>query len=140
MKHLLAFSERVGNFQFWRYLTNFWTVIFLGAIIYDYIYHNLLDEQEIILVIAGIYCASLAIYSAEKEFRRWHHMHDSIHPGEMYAIIWTVFVFGLIAVQSYLQLEYHMPPEVGASYIAVISILAITRESKNLFKKKSKRE
>lgn len=139
MRHLLRFSEKIGNFRFWRLLTNFWTGIFYVAIVYDLFSHNSLDENHVILAVAGIYCASLAIYSAEKEFRRWHDMHSSMHPGEVYAFIWTIFILALIIVQVSLNIEYHMPPEVSASYIAVISILALTRESKNLYKKKGKK-
>lgn len=139
MRHLLHFSEKIGNFRFWYLVVNFWTIVFYGAIIYDFLNHNVLDHNNIILAVAGIYCAALAIYSAEKEFRRWHHMHSSMHPGEVYAIIWTVFVVALIIAQVSFGYEYHMPPEVSASYIAVISILALTRESKNLYKKKGKK-
>lgn len=139
MKSFLIFSEKVGNFKFWRRMVNFWTVIFMIAIVFDYLNENILADQEIILAIAGIYCAALAIYSAEKEFRRWHHMHSSMHPGEMYALVWTVFIIVLVGVQTFIRLPYHMPPEVSASYIAVISVLAITRESKNLYKKKGRK-
>jgi uncharacterized membrane protein YhaH (DUF805 family) len=139
MRNLLNISDRIGNFRFWRMITNFWTIVFFCTIVYDFLNRNALDENHIILAVAGIYCASLAIYSAEKEFRRWHHMHDSVHPGEMYTIIWTVFIIALIAAQMFLHLEYKMPPEVSASYIAVITILALTRESKNIYKKKGKR-
>jgi len=120
-------------------VTNFWTIIFLAAIVYDYSHANALADADILIALAAIYCAALAIYSAEKEFRRWHDMHDSIHPGELYAIIWTAFILILIVVQAFIGLKYHMPPEVSASYIAVISILAITRESKNLYGTKIKR-
>ncbi|HEY0907856.1 MAG TPA: hypothetical protein VGE35_00745 [Candidatus Paceibacterota bacterium] len=136
MKFLLNTSEKIGNFGFWRILTNFWTVVFYIAITYDFFSHNALDENHIILAVAGIYCASLAIYSAEKEFRRWHHMHQTMHPGEMYALLWTLFIIALITAQVTTGVEYHMPPEVSASYIAVISILALTRESKNMYKRK----
>lgn len=139
MKSFLNISERIGNFKFWRIVTNFWTVVFLAAIIFDFLKGNMLAESDVLLAVAGIYCAALAIYSAEKEFRRWHNMHNSIHPGEMYAIIWTIFIILLIAVQAFLHLPYRMPPEVSASYIAVISILALTRESKNLYKKNKNR-
>jgi hypothetical protein len=140
MKSFLLISERVGNFRFWRRIVNFWTFVFFSAIVYDFAKANVLTDSDILLAIAGIYCASLAIYSAEKEFRRWHHMHKSMHPGETYAIIWTIFIIALIVAQAILRLPYRMPPEVSASYIAVISILAITRESKNLYKKKEKSE
>ncbi len=138
MKSFLVFSERIGNFKFWRNIVNFWTLIFLTAIVYDFIEHNILANSDILIAIAAIYCAGLAIYSAEKEFRRWHNMHDSMHPGEVYTIIWTVFIIALITAQALLRLNYHMPPEVSASYIAVLSVLAITRESKNLYKSKKK--
>lgn len=139
MRSLLRFSERIGNFKFWFTVVNFWTFVFFAAIVYDFMTENYLAEHEIILAVAGIYCAALAIYSAEKEFRRWHHMHSSMHPGEVYALIWTAFVVGLVVVQVILHYPYHMPPEVSASYIAVISILALTRESKNLYKKKGRK-
>ena len=139
MRTFLNFSERVGHFRFWYHFVNFWTFIFLAAIVYDLFTANSFADANILLAIAGIYCASLAVYSAEKEFRRWHHMHKSMHPGEAYAIIWTIFIIALIAVQAWLRLPYRMPAEVSASYIAVISILAITRESKNLYKKKANR-
>ncbi|MFA6095504.1 MAG: hypothetical protein WC767_01550 [Candidatus Paceibacterota bacterium] len=138
MKHFLGFSERVGNFNLWRRFVNFWTFIFLSAIVYDFFNRNVLVESDIMIAIAAIYCAALAVYSAEKEFRRWHHMHKSMHPGEVYALIWTIFIIIFIIAQASLQLEYRMPPEVSASYIAVISILAITRESKNLYKNKKR--
>jgi len=119
----------------WRKITNFWCLIFFVAIVYDFMHDNYLSNNEILLAIAAIYCATLAIYSAEKEFRRWHHMHESIHPGEVYAIVWTILVVGLVAASIIFKLPYHMPPEVSASYIAVISILALTRESKSYYRK-----
>jgi hypothetical protein len=138
MTSLLRLSERIGNFRFWRIVTNFWTGVFFVAIVYDFFSENMLSDADILLALAAIYCASLAIYSAEKEFRRWHHMHSSMHPGEVYTIVWTVFIVGLIIAQAFLHRHYHMPHVVSASYVAVISILAITRESKNLYKKKGK--
>ena len=122
----------------WRHVTNFWSLVFFLAIIYDFFENNYLSHAEILLAIAAIYCASLAIYSAEKEFRRWHNMHDAIHPGEVYAIVWTALVIALVIGAIIFKIPYHMPPEVSASYIAVISILALTRESKNYYKKKEK--
>lgn len=139
MKVLLKISENIGNFRFWRLVVNFWTGVFFVAIAYDFVADNVFAHSDIMIAVAAIYCASLAIYSAEKEFRRWHHMHDSIHPGEMYVIIWTIFIIFLIAAQAVFHPDYRMPPEVSASYIAVISILALTRESKNMYKRKGKK-
>lgn len=139
MRNLAPVIQKLGSFGNWRRIVNFWSIVFFAAIIYDFLHENALYESEILLAVAGIYAAVLAIYSAEKEFRRWHHMHDGIHPGEAYALIWTVLVIGLVIAQIILHYPYHMPPEVSASYIAVVSILAITRESKNFYKRKKGR-
>ncbi len=131
--------KNLGSFNGWRIIVNFWTFIFFAAILYDFFNKNILSDDDVLLAIAGIYAAALAIYSAEKEFRRWHHMHKSIHPGEMYSIIWTVLILFLIAGTAIYKVPYHMPAEVSASYIAMISILAITRESKNFYKRRDKK-
>lgn len=138
MSLLVRISERAGKFGFWRALVNFWTLLFFVAIIYDFFHANILGMNNIILTIAAIYCAALAIYSAEKEFRRWHRSHSSMHPGEIYAILWTILIMGIIIGQATLDISYEIPPEVSASYIAVITILAITRESKNQYKKRNR--
>lgn len=138
MKLLNSFLQKSGSFRVWRVVVNFWSFVFFAAIIYDFFNDNMLSENEILLAIAGIYAAALAIYSAEKEFRRWHHMHDGMHPGEIYAVMWTFLIMFIIFYDVVHPSAYHMPPEVSASYIAVISILAITRESKNFYKKKRK--
>jgi hypothetical protein len=139
MKALQRISERLTNFRSWRLAVDFWTGVFFAAIIYDFFRENFIADSQIMIAIATIYVAILAFYSAEKEFRRWHHMHTSMHPGEAYVLIWTVFIVLLISAQAFLHLDYHMPPEVSASYIAVVSILALTRESKNWYKKKDKK-
>jgi uncharacterized membrane protein YhaH (DUF805 family) len=138
MWNLLPRLERLGSFQTWRYLTNFWSIIFFLAIIYDFFFGNVLANNNVILAIAAIYGASLAIYSAEKEFRRWKNMHDSMHPGEVYVILWTILILFLIVGETFFDIPYKIPPEVSTAYIVVISILALTRESKNYYKRKKK--
>jgi len=126
----------IKSFKFWRWTTNAWTLIFFIAIAYDFFNGNVLVNNDVILTLAAIYVALLGIFSAEKEFRRWNNMHDSIHPGELYALVWTALIVSLIIGGIYMNKSYHLPAEVSASYIAVISILAITRESKNFYKKR----
>ena len=139
LRRFFRLISKLGSFKTWHTVVNFWTFVFFIAIIYDFFNDNALSHNEILLAIAGIYAACLAIYSAEKEFRRWHHMHASIHPGEVYVIVWTILVIFLIGGDIFWHVPYQMPAEVSASYIAVISILAITRESKNFYKRKHKK-
>ncbi|MEY2664435.1 MAG: hypothetical protein RIT04_243 [Candidatus Parcubacteria bacterium] len=126
----------------WRHLTNFWTIVFFIAIVYDFITDNALDHENIILIISVLYGSALAIYSAEKEFKRWHDSHKTLHPGELYVILWTLLVFGLLIVNIFLEKHYEIPAEVRATYVVVIGILALTKESKHLYKriKKSDRK
>ena len=123
---------------FWRHLTNFWTVIFFIAIVYDFILNNALDHDNIILIISVLYGSALAIYSAEKEFKRWHDCHQTLHPGELYVILWTLLVFGLLIANIFLEKPYEIPAEVRATYVVVIGILALTKESKHLYKRVKK--
>ncbi len=126
-------------FKFWRWVTNVWTFVFFVAIIYDFYTTNALVANDVLLALAAIYAASLGVFSAEKEFRRWNNMHDSMHPGELYTLVWTLLIVFLFVGGIFINKSYRLPAEVSASYIAVISILAITRESKNIYRQKKKR-
>lgn len=130
--------QRLGSFGTRRRIVNLWTLIFFAAIVYDFFNDNFLSKNEILIALAAVYTALLAIYSAEKEFRRWHHAHKSMHPGEMYSILWTILFIFLIAGAILYKVDYHIPSEVTASYVGVIGILAITRESKNFYKQRTK--
>ena len=120
----------------WRKLTTFWTIVFFAAIIYDFITGNRLDNANLLLPIAVVYDAVLAIYSAEKEFKRWNDNHKKrIHPGELYVILWTALIFGLLILSVIFHESYHVPSEVSSSYVVAIGILAITKESKYLYRR-----
>jgi len=130
----LGHNKGMKTTALWRNLTKFWTIVFFAAIIYDFITHNSLDSSNLLLPIAVIYDAILAIYSAEKEFKRWHDCHETIHPGELYVILWTILIFGLLVLAAIFHQSYHVPAEVSSSYVVVIGILAITKESKHFYR------
>ena len=117
---------------FWRYITNLWCLISYTAIIYDFIYnHALGDLLPSILV---IYVALLTIFVGAKEFERWYETHQSRHPGELFVIGWTIVIVGIVIAKVVLHKNYSIPGEVMATYIAVLSIMAITQKSKSLRK------
>lgn len=95
--------------------------------------------QQILGPLSAIYIAALAIYTGDKEFNRWSDYHDSQHPGEMFVIGWTILLILIILADIVFMKPYKMPGEVTSTYIAVLSILAITQKSKNLYSKKRKR-
>ncbi|MDB5253963.1 MAG: hypothetical protein JWL80_29 [Parcubacteria group bacterium] len=116
---------------FWRYTVNFWTVLLFIIIIRDFMLRGALEN--LLGPAAAIYVASLAVYSAEKEFERWQDYRIGRHPGEIYVVLWTLLLFGLF-VADYLQgSDYKISSEVISTYIVVLGILALTKRSKNLF-------
>ncbi|QQR82775.1 hypothetical protein IPJ70_01545 [Candidatus Campbellbacteria bacterium] len=134
MKSIL---ENFGlNSYSWRYVLNGWCLLLFGVIIWDFITSN--GIPNIVEPVSVIYTAILAIYSTEKEFERWHDQLSGRHMGEVYVIVWTILLLGLFIVGMVFRYTYIMPTEVIATYIAVISILAITKKSKGFYLKKKK--
>lgn len=125
-------EEHIIKDSFWRYMTNFWSIVVWIAIIYDFKYeHALGDVLSSILV---IYIALLTIFVSAKEFERWYENHQGRHPGELFVIGWTVLIVGLLMAKVAIHKEYAIPSEVVATYIAVLSVMAITQKSKTMKK------
>lgn len=116
---------------FWRYMVGFWTILLFFVIVEDFI--SVGGLENIIGPIAAIYTASLTIYSAEKEFERWRNYSLGKHPGELYVILWTVLIATIFILSYITNNHYRMSPEILATYIVVLGVLAITRKSKNIY-------
>jgi len=126
----------IKDFKFWRYLINVWSVLFFMVVIADFLTNNACNK--IINVLATLYIAILAIYVSDKEFERWYNRHRGQHPGELFVIIWTILIFFLVMSTLVFSRPYQIPGAVISAYIAVLTILAITRKSKELYKHKNK--
>jgi hypothetical protein len=122
--------------RIWRWLVNVWTFVLFFFILADFFNNGGLDN--ILGPVAAIYVASLAIYSAEKEFERWQLYSVGRHPGEVYVFIWTMLVIGMFVYTLVTKSSYKMSQEIFSTYIVVLGILAITRKSKNLFKERNR--
>lgn len=120
-----------NDYNFWRYLINFWSVLFFVVIILDFFVQN--SYNDLLNVLAAIYISALAIYVSNKEFERWYDKHDSRHPGEVFVIIWSLLIVSLFILSFVFKGDYQMPTAVVSSYIAVLTILAVTRKSKQLY-------
>lgn len=114
---------------------NFWSIIFYFLIIYDFAKNN--TFEYLMGPLATVYIGILAIYAGDKEFTRWHQAnHNGKHPGELFIIAWTILVFSILFLCFIFSKPYKLPDEVTSAYIAALTILAITRRSKILYKKK----
>lgn len=116
---------------FWWVLLNLWTLIVFAAVIWDFMTNNSLGGTVNLLL--ALYVGILSIYSAEKEFRRWHSFHRGRHPGELYVIAWTVIIVFIFLCDLLLKKSYIMPEAIVSTYIVVVGILAITKNSKRVF-------
>jgi phosphotransferase system glucose/maltose/N-acetylglucosamine-specific IIC component len=123
-----------AKFNFWQYLVNFWSGIYLILIIWDFINDNFIIET--LEIFGFIYIGVLAIYVGNKEFERWYNKHHAQHPGEIFVIVWTALVMIIVCLDLVLQKSYHLPSSVISSYIAVLTILAVTEKSKALHQRK----
>lgn len=119
------------RYHFLRWSTQLWTVILFSMIILDFLHNNAF--LGIVEPLAVLYIATLALYSAEKEFERWYEFNIGRHPGEAYVVLWTILLSGIIVAEVFTHKHYHLPSEVVATYIGVLGILAITRKSKELY-------
>ena len=124
--------KKPRNWSLWRMIVTFWTVLLFTMIISDFVTNN--AHPDILSPVAAIYVVVLTIYSAEKEFERWHAIYQSRHPGEIYVGIWTLLIFGILVADFVLGKSYKMPSEVVSTYIVVLGVLAVTRKSKMLYK------
>lgn len=122
------------KFNFWQYLANFWSGMYFILIIWDFINDNLIVEA--LEIVGFIYIGVLAIYVGNKEFERWYNKHQDQHPGEIFVIGWTALILIIVCLDLVLQKSYHLPSAVISSYIAVLTILAVTEKSKSLHKRK----
>jgi len=140
MKKKVFKKEKISliNFEFWRYLINCWTVLFFSLIIYDFIFG--LPAGSSLEIASTIYIGVLAVYVGNKEFERWYNCHHGRHPGEVFVIIWTILVFSLVVVGTISQGNYQIPSPIISSYIAVLTMLVITRKSKQIFYSKNRKK
>ncbi len=125
-------DDKLLNVKVWRYLVNFWAYTLYVAILADFYMRNGLSE--FLGPISAIYIASLAIYSAQKEFERWHDYNIGRHPGEVYVLVWTVLIMVMLGLEIAYRDSYRLPTEVFTTYIVVIGVLAITKRSKKNYR------
>ncbi len=130
----MAKKSLLTNFTFWRYLINFWSLLFWSLIIYDFLGDS--SGSAVLDVVSMIYIGVLAIYVSNKEFERWYDQHSEKHPGEVFVIIWSILVFSLIIPDIFQIKSYHLPSAVVSAYIAVLTLLAVTRKSKQIYQRR----
>ncbi len=124
--------------KIWRILTNVWTAVFIGFLLLDFFLEN--HFEYLVMPFSIIYISVLGLYTGTKEFNRWYEMHEGRHPGELFIILWTAVIFFLLAASFFLGKDYEISTEVLADYIMVLSVFALTQNSKRLYRRKKKKK
>jgi hypothetical protein len=123
--------------KIWRILTNLWTFVAILLFVFDFVSNNRFDASA--GAVSAIYIAVLSIYVGTKEFERWHADYANCYYGEMYIIIWTIFVIIACVIAPFSEGYFRIPPGLVVVYTVILSIFAISRRSKILyFRRRSK--
>lgn len=115
-------------------MTNLWCLMAYFVILYDFFYEHALGG--ILPSVLVIYVAILVIYVGLKEFERWYEIQSGRHPGELFVIGWTIVMLVLVIGKIFLHKQTPIPEEAISTYIAVLSIMAISQKSKRLKEEK----
>jgi len=123
-----------SNDRIWRQLSNLWTFAAMGFFLFDFFTGD--QYSGYAAAISIIYIAILGIYVGTKEFERWQNSHHSKRRGEWFIIVWTAIIIFFIVTAIISGGKYRMPSEFTATYIALLSIFALTQRSKFLHNRK----
>ncbi|MFA4827530.1 MAG: hypothetical protein WC596_04785 [Candidatus Shapirobacteria bacterium] len=123
--------------KFWRFLADFWAIATIALFIFEIF---IMKKSDTIANLASmVYIAILSIYAGQKEFYRWRQQHYlSLHWGEMFVVYWTGLMLITFAFSIWNGLR--LPEGLAATYVAVITIFALTKKSKSLYYKKKLRK
>ena len=115
---------------FWKVLVNTWGLLAMIIFTLEFLAPQHYDSAT--SYIAVIYPAVLTIYAGQKEVSRWSDKKfRSLFSGEVFVILWTA-LFLLFAFIGFLSRGlWILSIEMTTTYLAVISIFAISWQSKN---------
>lgn len=130
-------DDKIISVSVWRHLVSLWSIVIYSVILIDYYTHNGLPE--FLGPVSAVYIAILAVYTAQKEFERWHDYNIGRHPGEVYVFAWTILIVVLLVLEFTHRDLYKLPDIVFTTYIVVLGILAITKKSKENYLNKNRK-
>ncbi len=128
-------KENIFN-HYLKILTNSFAILALILFTLNFFSEN--KYNYILPTINALYISLLSIYATNKEFNRWKIKHKSKYSGEVFVYIWTFLIILAILISLFSKGKMTITDSTISSYIAVITIFAITRKSKSIFTKKNK--
>lgn len=110
-------------------MANAWAIVAMMIFALDFFFDAFSAGSSLINV---IYPAVLTIYTGSKELNRWQRKKSfrSRFFGEGFVIIWTLLFFAFTIISAFSNGRYRVSLEMVTTYIAVLSIYAVTLKSK----------
>ncbi len=124
-------ERRLKSFLFWKHMVNGWSIVTFVVYFLHFFWRAQFESADSLIAI--IYPAVLTIYVGQKEFLRWKDKKFTSHfAGEYFVHIWTaVFVF-FVLTSVLSGGRYQVTFEMVTTYVAVLSVYAVTQQSKRL--------
>lgn len=119
------------SLYFWKHVVNFWSLVAFIVFILHFFSRGVFEAANSMISI--LYPAVLTIYTGQKEFSRWkskaYHSHFF---GEFFVVLWTAIFMAFVIISTVTSGTYRVSLEMVTTYVAVLSIYAVTLKSKEM--------
>ncbi|MBI4090560.1 MAG: hypothetical protein HY422_00900 [Candidatus Komeilibacteria bacterium] len=124
-------KNNVTNLFFWKYMVNAWSFAAFMLFVLHFFSRGFFGVAD--SFIAVIYPAVLTIYTGQKEFSRWRSKKfSSRFFGEFFVVAWTAVFITFVFISVISRGQYQVSLEMVTTYLAVLSIYAVTLKSKEM--------
>ena len=121
----------------WRLISNFWGIA--TAIFFFMVFFHIVELGAALKTLSAIYIGILSIFITTKEFSRWTDKGFlSDHHGELFVVVWTILMVIFISLNVANSIKYPISGEFTATYLSILGIFAISRQSRHLKRMKNK--
>lgn len=119
----------IQSLYFWKYMVNAWSVIAFIIFFLNFFSRGAYGLADSFINI--LYPTVLTIYTGQKEVLRWRDRRYRSHfAGESFVILWTLVIAFFVIVSVLSRGAYTVTLEMVTTYLAVLSIYAVTQQSK----------
>jgi hypothetical protein len=129
-------KKKINN-SFLRILANLWGLIIFVIFIFDFFFQGQFNSAA--TAGAVIYSVILALYVSSKEYNRWRSQrgeYHSLYYGEFYPILWSVAMIVFVIFCAIDGNKYHITNEFTTTYITILGIFILSRESRAIYSRK----
>ena len=121
----------------WSLLSDFWTIVLMVFLVVNFFLRD--HYSYLVQPLSVLYFGILGLYVGMKEVRRWHHDYQGHRSGEFFVVLWTGVVLMFLLFSLFLGSGYRFPIDAITIYLMVLSVFALTQQSKYFYKERNPR-